>query len=239
MSHLLLCSFRTPSGTRWLLALPHLCWPSLSAVPPSLLAPGWVLTPHTSPCSASLTHQLLSLCKKPLFSVSLMSALLLSFYWSSLFPLPSHYYSTSSLPLWYTRYHQSWLPFTPLPPQDQTCASVWCPLHCCLVSSCSHCNALIFWPQKHSASSPAPTAVCGNLQSSSTFFCWIILPFWMEFFTIWIKVSHLLIIKLVQKLFEVCFNNKILFLQCYILGIYTKLFHMIMLLSPHIRGSSE
>lgn len=47
-------------------------------------------------------------------------------------------------------------------------------------------------------------------------------------------------IKLVQKLFEVCFgNNKILFLPCYILGVYTDLFSMITLLPPHIRVSSE
>lgn len=104
---------------------------SLTAARPLLSYPGvsWLqgraspLTPALAAfsCFASPSCRLV-LCEKPLFSVSLMSALLLSFHWSSLFPLPSHHYSTSSLPLLYMRYHQSWLPFTPFPPQDQTCS---------------------------------------------------------------------------------------------------------------------
>lgn len=77
-------------------------------------------------CSVSPTH-LLFLCKC-LFWVSLMSALLLSFHWSSLLPVPSHYYSASSFPLLYSRYNQSWLPFMPFAPQDHTCSI-------CMVSS--------------------------------------------------------------------------------------------------------
>lgn len=73
--------------------------------------------------SASSSHHHLFLHKKlSLFSASLMSVLLWSFHWSSLFQELPHHYFTSSLPLWHTRRYPFWLPFTPFLPQDQTCS---------------------------------------------------------------------------------------------------------------------
>ena len=64
-----------------------------------------------------------------------------------------------------------------------------------------------------------PIQVCALLWVSSY---WTTLPFLKGFFkTIWIKISPLVIIKLVEKLFEVRLdNNKILFLQCYTQHLY-------------------
>lgn len=79
-------------------------WTSLTAASPLSQQCPWVswlqgrsspLTPALAAfsCSASPTHQLLFLCKC-LFSVSLMSALLLSFHWSSLLPVPPHCFTS-------------------------------------------------------------------------------------------------------------------------------------------------
>lgn len=58
--------------------------------------------------------------------------------------------------------------------------------------------------------------------------------------TIWLKIFHLLMIKLVPKLFEVRFdNNEVLFLQCYTLSAHADAFNTITLSPPRIRGNSE
>lgn len=108
--------------------LPHYCQPPLGSAPES---PGSRVGPHLS--YQPLLPTLVLFLPLIFFScvnawVSLMSALLLSFHWSSLLPVPSHYYSASSFPLLYSRYNQSWLPFMPFAPQDHTCSI-------CMVSS--------------------------------------------------------------------------------------------------------